>query len=302
MRAFWSISELIKHVPGHVKAVKATGSVKVAPMRSIFRPSVLSGNGPKTREVTQMSDDDSMPENLKNSGHDHAVVASKALLGIVPFAGSILAELAGSAIPNQRLDRVAKFAAELDRRLVGIESEVTKQKWNDDRFLELAEEVVRQAARATSDQRREYLATLLSAEMTREQIDEHDGRHLLRILGELNDVEVVWLRHYAGNSFRWHYEFQDLHREILDLKVVADYPSDDARMAASALKESYLSHLVQLGLMEDHLSVNANGIPEMEWGGRKFRVRREITHLGAMLLELIGFEPFRQARLTEFEQ
>jgi hypothetical protein len=249
-----------------------------------------------------MSDDDSMPDSLRDSGRDHAVVASKALLGMVPFAGSILAELAGSAIPNQRLDRVAKFAAELDRRLVGIESEVTKQKWHDDRFLELAEEVVRQAARATSDQRREYLAALLSAEMTRKQIDEHDSRHLLRILGELNDVEAVWLRHYAGNSFRGHHEFQDLHREILDLKVVADYPSDDARMAASALKESYLSHLVQLGLMEDQFSVNANGFPEMEWGGRKFRVRREITHLGAMLLELIGFEPFRQASLTEFEQ
>lgn len=243
-----------------------------------------------------------MPDELKNSGHDHAVVASKALLGAVPFAGSILAELAGIAIPNQRLDRVAKFAAELDRRLAGIESEVTKRKWSDDHFLELAEEVVRQAARATSDQRRAYLAAVLSTEMTQEQIDEHDSRHLLRILGELNDVEIVWLRHYAGNSFRGHHEFQDLHREILEPKVVADYPSDDARMSASALKESYLSHLVQLGLMEDHLSTGANGVPEMEWGGRKFRVRREITHLGAMLLELIGFEPFRQARLTEFEK
>lgn len=249
-----------------------------------------------------MSDDGSMPDSLRNSGQDHAVVASKALLGMVPFAGSILAELAAIAIPNQRLDRVVKFAAELDRRLAGIESNAAKKKWQDDRFLELAEEVVRQAARATSDQRRDYLATLLSTEMSREQIDEHDSRHLLRILGELNDVEVVWLRHYGGNSFRRHHEFQDTHREILEPKVVADYPSDDARMAASALKESYLSHLVQLGLMEDQFSVNANGVPEMEWGGRKFRVRREITHLGAMLLELIGFEPFRQARLTEFEK
>lgn len=249
-----------------------------------------------------MSDNDAMPDVLKDSGPDHAVVASKALLGMVPFAGSILAELAGIAIPNQRLDRVVKFAVELDRRLAGIESEVLKWKWRDDQFLELAEEVVRQAARATSDQRREYLAAVLSTEMTQEQIDEHDHRHLLRILGELNDVEVVWLRHYAGNGFRGHHEFQDCHREVLEPKVVADYPSDDARMAASALKESYLSHLVQLGLMEDQLSTGVNGVPEMEWGGKKFRVRRDITHLGAMLLELIGFEPFRQARLTDFEQ
>lgn len=249
-----------------------------------------------------MSEDDSLPMELKSTGADHLTVSARAVLGMVPLVGSLLSELIGVAIPRQRMDRVVRFAAVLEQRLAKLESDTAAAKWQEDRFLELAEEVVRQAARATSDQRREYLAAVLSTEMTRDQVIENDSRHLLRILGELNDVEVVWLRHYSGNSFKGHHEFQELHREIIESKVVADYPSDDVRIAASALKESYLSHLVQLDLMEDQLSTGSNGIPELEWGGKKFRVRREITHLGVMLLELIGFEHFRPSRLTDFEQ
>lgn len=249
-----------------------------------------------------MSEQDSLPKLLGNTGSDHAVSVSKAVLGMVPFAGSLLAELAGTMIPNQRMDRVVKFVVTLDHRLANFESEQLKKKWQDDRFLELAEEVIRQASRATSDERRAYLAEVLAAEMTQEQLKENDSRHLLRILGELNDVEVVWLRHYAGNNFEGEYEFRELHHDILELKAIAEYPSEDALMAASALKESYLGHLVQLGLMEDELSSGSKGIPELEWGGKKFRVHRKVTYLGVMLLELIGFEPFRTSRLTDFEQ
>jgi hypothetical protein len=249
-----------------------------------------------------MSEENEIPKELENTKTDHLTVSARAVLGLVPVVGSLLSELIGAAIPRQRMDRVVKFAALLEQRLAKLESEVAAVRWQDDRFLELAEEVVRQAARATTDQRREYLASILSVEMTRDHIEENDNRHLLRILGELNDLEIVWLRHYAGNSFKGGQEFMDLHREILESKVVAAYPSDDARMAAGALNESYLCHLVQLGLMQEHLLTNSENIPELEWGGRKFRVRREITHLGKMLLELIGFEPFRPSRLTEFGQ
>lgn len=248
-----------------------------------------------------MSDRKQLPEALQNSTNDHAAAVSKALLGMVPYAGSLLAELAGSLIPNQRMDRVAKYAAILEVRLKGVEDELVKKRLQDDRFLELAEEVIRQAARATSDERRTYLAEVLAKEMTRVQLDENDSRHLLRILGEINDVEVVWLRHYAGNSFKGHDKFYCLHQEILEQKVAVEYPSEDARMTASALRESYLDHLVQLGLMDEHFYSRSNGMPEMEWGGRRFRMSREINRVGVMLLELIGFEPFRPSRPISYE-
>jgi hypothetical protein len=38
---------------------------------------------------------------LANRGADYVTSAAKAVLGVVPFAGSLLAEVAGTIIPNQ---------------------------------------------------------------------------------------------------------------------------------------------------------------------------------------------------------
>jgi hypothetical protein len=240
-----------------------------------------------------MSDSKELPEALQNSTNDHAAAVSKALLGMVPYAGSLLAELAGSLIPNQRMERVAKFAAILEERLKGVEDELLKKRWQDDRFLELAEEVVRQAARATSDERRTYLAEVLAKEMTGEQLEENDSRHLLRILGELNDVEVVWLRYYARNHFEGFEEFSALHKDIIQQKSFDSYSSEEARISSAALKESYINHLVQLGLMNEDFLKNTDGTIEMQMGGSRFRVNRHPNHLADMMLEMIGFKPFR---------
>lgn len=249
-----------------------------------------------------MSAEELLPDVLRDNRNDHITASAKAFLGAVPFAGSLLAELAGVAIPNQRIDRVSRFASELDRRLAGVEEEIVKKKWDEDRFLELAEEVVRQAARATSDERRAYLAEILADEMTREQLEENDRRHLLRMLGELNDVEVVWLRHYAGTSLLGWHEFQSLHADILEQKTFGSYPSDAERLAAWTLRDGYRSHLAQLGLLNQELSVGHGNVPEMEWGGRQFRYSYDISRLGIMLLEMIGFQSRSRIDLEEFEK
>ena len=249
-----------------------------------------------------MSKEDSLPQELRNTGVDHLTVSARAVLGMVPVVGSLISELVGVSIPRQRMDRVVKFAALLEHRLVKLESDTATAKWQEDRFLELAEEVVRQAARATSDQRREYLAAVISTEMTQEQLKESDSRHLLRILGELNDTEVVWLRHYAGNSISEWEEFSELHREVLEQKPYADYPSDEERLAASTLRDSYLSHLAQLALLDEQLVIGHGNLPELEWGGKKFRKHYGISSLGMMLLEMIGFNSRGSPRLTEFEK
>ena len=56
-------------------------------------------------------------EQLAPKSIDYVTSAAKAILGAVPFAGSLLTELAGTVIPNQRIDRIAKFAAVLEYRL-----------------------------------------------------------------------------------------------------------------------------------------------------------------------------------------
>ena len=57
-----------------------------------------------------MTDNDNKAsEPLDMQKIDYVVSASKAALGAVPFAGSLLAELAGAVIANQRVDRLVSF-------------------------------------------------------------------------------------------------------------------------------------------------------------------------------------------------
>jgi ABC-type transport system substrate-binding protein len=70
---------------------------------------------------------------LSPQATDYVTAAAKAVFGMVPFVGSLLAELAGTIIPNQRIDRIVKFAEArgwLDRQdsimytgLVGLDRE-----------------------------------------------------------------------------------------------------------------------------------------------------------------------------------
>lgn len=236
-----------------------------------------------------MSDESALPDSLEDNARDHLTSSAKAILGAVPFAGSVLAELAGVAIPNQRLDRVARFAAELDRRLSGVEDEIIKRKWSDDDFLELAEEVVRQAARATSEERIQYLALVLVKAMTDEDVKESERRHMLRILGEINDVEVVWLVHEAGVYVQGIHEFRATHAEILESKVYAAFDSDRERLKYGAMRESYRSHLLSLGLLEKTVRVGRGNAPEIDSVSRDFRYEYSISTLGLLLLDMIGF-------------
>jgi hypothetical protein len=53
-------------------------------------------------------------------------------LGSVPFVGSLLAEVAGNVLPNQRIDRITKFAEALERRLANLEHEFIQTQLTDE--------------------------------------------------------------------------------------------------------------------------------------------------------------------------
>lgn len=60
---------------------------------------------------------------LQPTTADYVASAAKAALGMVPFVGSLLAELAGTIIPNQRIDRLVRFAEKLAARLSNLEQD-----------------------------------------------------------------------------------------------------------------------------------------------------------------------------------
>jgi hypothetical protein len=175
-------------------------------------------------------------------------------------------------------------------RIGGLESQHVRKHLSDEEFTDLAEEAIRQAARSTSEDRRLYLANLLAQSLSAESITHSESKHLLRILGELSDVEVIWLRYYVDPTIGGDREFRDMHQRVLE-PVGGHLKSSIEEIDADALQTSYQEHLVRLGLIVPHISVR-NKAPEFNPFTGHFKISyHHISRLGSLLLKQIGFQP-----------
>lgn len=221
---------------------------------------------------------------LQNASADYVASAAKSALGMVPFAGSLLAEIAGNVIPNQRIDRIVKYAQALEFRLSKLEKHVVEQKISDEHFTDLIEESLRQAARSLSDERREYISSLVANSISSDDVEHSESKHLLRILGELNDIEIIWLRFYLDPTMGGDIEFREKHDYILN-PVAATLGSSQPEIDKSTLQNSYKEHLASLGLLEKEIDMDTSS------RGVKLKTKGyRITSLGKLLLREVSFE------------
>jgi hypothetical protein len=220
---------------------------------------------------------------------DYVASAAKAALGAVPFIGSLLVEIAGVLIPHQRIDRIVRFAEQLEVRLSGIEQGFVRSQLANENFTDLVEEGLRQAARAVSEERRAYIASLVAESVRTEDISYIESKHMLRILGELNDIEVIRLGSYVSQSRD---EYGKKHEAVLK-RVVAVLNSPQEVIDKETLQQSYDEHLIQLGLVaryEVTPPINKND-PEALFAALsrpKGPSMIRITSLGMLLCRQIG--------------
>ena len=226
---------------------------------------------------------------LDTTSADYVVTALKAIVGPLPIVGPLFSELAGVVVPNQRLERIAQFAHELERRLRDLEAAggITDRLRND-RFADLLEEGVRQASRSLSDERRQYLASLIVNGLSTENIEYSESRHLLRVLDEISDVEVVWLRFYREPTMQGDEEFRERHEGVLE-PAVATFGSSRKELDKETLQGSYKEHLWQLGMLERRYRVDIRSKqPKFDSRGVQEVAGYSITALGRLLLRQIG--------------
>jgi len=220
---------------------------------------------------------------------DYVALAVRGALGAVPFAGSLLAELAGSAIPNQRIERIAKFAGALDRRLAKLECSFVRSQIVSEEFTDLVEEGLRQAARSLSDGRREYIASVIAGSLSPSDIEYQDSRHLLRLLGEVSDIEVIWLRFHMVPTLGGDEDFRNRHSAVL-APAVSTMGSPQKEHDRAALQHSYKQHLAQLGLLQPRYHVQRH-TQQPEYDSRTGAAEiagYELSSLGRLLLREIG--------------
>lgn len=233
--------------------------------------------------------DTPMETPLEPERSDYVASAAKSVLGAIPFVGSLLVELAGTIVPNQRVDRIARFAATLEQRLSQVEGEFVQAQVNNDEFTDLIEEALRQAARSTTDERREYIAALIANSLSPEQVAFQESKHLLRILGDISDIEVIWLRFYLHPTMDGDEEFREKHRNVLEA-VGAPMGSPQPELDKETLRDSYREHLARLGLLNPRYRTDTRTKqPKFDSRtGAQEIAGYQLTPLGRLLLRQIG--------------
>lgn len=228
-------------------------------------------------------------KDLNSNKTDLLVAAAKSVVGIVPIAGSLLSEIVGNIIPNQRIDRLSKYINMLDSKLSTIPNERVSILLSNEEFVDFIEEGFVQASRATSDERREYISSLVKNGIIDDKIKFEESKMLLKILQELSDVEIIWLRSYLFPSMESDKTFRKTHKNILD-PVIDVLGGDDETKAKAAFQKSYQEHLIRIQLIAHRYKVNSTtGSAEFEKvSGKQKIISTYITTLGRLLLKQIG--------------
>jgi hypothetical protein len=231
--------------------------------------------------------------NVGQSKTDVAIAVGMGTLSLLPYAGPILAEIVGAIIPNQRIDRIARFAKILDDKLAELDKEFLEQKMRTEEFVDLFEDGAFQAARAMTDERRERIASLLKNSLSSDDLEHVQEKQLLSILGQLNDAELLILRYYGLNKLdpQEAQRFFELHEgAIRGPQVFMGAPQEDVDRVA--VHETYRDHLRRLGLVRATYKKRKKGEPP-EWDLTTGMIKADgnrITPLGQLLLRYVDAE------------
>ncbi|EIW87737.1 hypothetical protein AGRI_14490 [Alishewanella agri BL06] len=234
-----------------------------------------------------------MADDLKQDKTDALVATVKSVLGTVPFAGPLLSELVGNLIPNQRVDRLTNYVKELEARLSRIDREKIDNALRSEEGIDLFEEGFVQASRSLTDERRKYVANVVANGVDDETIEYSESKYILKLLQELNEQEIIWLRFFMVPTIGGDEEFRGKHRNILE-PVPAHLGSDERTIEKASLQDSYKGHLEHIGLIRPHYRMDRNtGMPEFDkFSGKPSVSYRDLTPIGRMILKQIGFTDY----------
>lgn len=198
---------------------------------------------------------------LRPNANDRVAQGLLALTSIVdqavPGAGSFFGALVGEVIPGQRLERLAEYATRLARRLRLNEDRV------DDlhsRFEQVARNLDEQqralfedgavaATRATSTERIEHIARVVSEGINGNSATASERRRFLNLLNELSDEDVVVLVSKTWSKGR-DPDFRKRHQALLE-PIGAHMSSPRSEHDREVLRKHRTARLVRLGVLEE---------------------------------------------------
>lgn len=224
--------------------------------------------------------------NLQNSKTDIGVTLAKAVLSFVPL-GSFLGETLNSVIPNQRVDRIALGIEVLNQKLKYLPENVLQKLRGE--YSEMLYEVITQLSKTRTEDRRNYLASLLKNSLTDEELEQIEKEKLLQLLGQLNDAEIVLLKYHSIIDHDERAEYFSRYENLLNpIKTDSEY--SQAVLQKLDFFQAYKNRLIDLGLETPVFTrINKGELPAFdEKTGMIKATDSKITALGLLFLRYIG--------------
>lgn len=200
---------------------------------------------------------------------------------LFPGIGDFLSEIISYFIPNQKMDRVVKCLKDVQYKIQSLPEEVLNRIKNDQGFLNMINEAVVQSAKALSDEKIEYLQTVLLNGLTSEDVSYQRSINLLKLIGSLDPVEIIWLRYYLIPTMQGDEEFRTKNQHVLQ-KIRRHTESSEEELLLANEQERYRDHLVQENLLEPIERAKIIG-PD-----RKEIFNYRVTALGKFLLKQLN--------------
>jgi len=221
---------------------------------------------------------------------DILTTSFKGSAGMIPILGSYLAEIIGSLVPNQRIDRLTTFLKFFYKKFEeqNLQVEILKEKMKNEDFINLFDDISWLAAKSNSNDRKEYLASILINGLTDDKLDEIQKNIFLNLMSELNDIEILILYSHTIASRRDE-EFNKKHQETLTPPRAYIGSSEDD-INKSILFKTYKEKLVRLNLLNKNFKKLKTGeLPEFDDKTGMMKSNGfEITSIGRLFLKYIG--------------
>lgn len=232
---------------------------------------------------------------LKSGSTDLITSLTKGTMGAVPILGPLISEIIGNVIPNQRVDRIARFLELLEQRLSGLEKEILQKNLSSPESVDILEDAFTQAARATSQERLEQISNVVANGLSPAELNQGQTKRMLWLLGQLNDSEIVLLRSklaMTNEDIGRDREFRQKHESLL-APIATHMASSQDEFEEAALKSSYRQHLHDLGLIRHRFKRPKRGeFPEFDDRTGMMKISgSEVTRLGKMLLGYLNLIP-----------
>ena len=239
-----------------------------------------------------MADESDAPQDdLDEDRNDALAATGRAIASLVPMVGGVIGEALTQIIPNQRSDRIAQYVRELNERLGAVEVRINDL-LSDPESIDLIEEGGFQAARATTVERIDRIATLVANALTDRDADLVRRKRLARLLGQIDDDELILLnaygQSYGGSRSAW---------DAVRRPDPAHLQSSVREIDAEKLYDAGREHLLRLGLLKKNYRNPPRGqAPVFDTRKGDYEHNVEVSYLGRMLLRQLDMSAAIDAR------